>query len=205
LQQLRDWNFPSKVARWSDRPSTEELARRREELTSATTSKSGKASPPLVVYRPYDLQPLSPTDWSDLEKWFAKEAPKRVSGACVDHQKASYKLAIGIISAGSSAGAMMTASRRNDYGSTLSASQQDGSVGPNAGTPQGPTADSHELNGIGGEDSSRTGSYTCTYVYRIGGAAGASTPEYYYCRSGGAMPKSAVTIMLKYLAGANLQ
>lgn len=205
FRQLREWDFPSRVTPWSERPSAEELARRREELTNQPTSKAGKASLPPGISRPYDLQPLPPRDWDDLEKWFAKEAPKRVSGACVDHEKASYILAIGIISAGDSAGSMMTASRRNDYGQTLSARQQDASVGPNAGTPQGPAADSHELNSMGGEGSSRAGSFTCTYVYRTSGVTRRETPEYYYCRSGGTMPRSAVTAMLKYLAGANLQ
>ncbi len=92
VRQLQEWDLPSKVTTWHDRPSPEELARRWDELNkkwnSATPGKSG-------VPRPYALQPLPPNDWKDLEKWFAKEGPKRISGMCVEPGEATYVLAVG--------------------------------------------------------------------------------------------------------------
>src|ERR1700685_4604655 len=42
--QQRDWDFPSKVTPWSERPKPEEIARRREEL-AGTSAGSESAKP----------------------------------------------------------------------------------------------------------------------------------------------------------------
>jgi hypothetical protein len=208
-QQLRRWDFPDKVTPWSERPSPEELARRRDELRQPAGSKQGDdkskkstTSGPAGV-RPYELQPLPSKDWKDLEKWFAKEAPKRLPGTCVDHDKASYVLAIGIIS-GNDDRFLDNSSARNEYKQSTTVRQQDSAIGPNAATfsPGVREPNTQELSGMG---SSEAAANTCAYVYRTNGrplgqgGMRLDAPDYYYCKSGGIVPRSAVTTMLKYL------
>ena len=204
--ELRNWDFPSKVASWSARPSAEELARRKEELINpaGAAGKEKKAATPLGVSVPYELLPMPPREWNDLEKWFAKEAPKKISGACVDRDKANYVIAIGVISDGGADSALMNSSRRNEYGQSASAQQQDAAVGPNAGTSAVRAANSQEMNGMGDSNGSRPGTYTCSYFYRAPGEIRQQIPYYYYCVSGEGVPRSAVGAMLKYVAGTSL-
>jgi hypothetical protein len=205
--ELRNWNFPSKVTSWTARPSAEELTRRREELTNPATdagNQTKKASMALAVSVPYKLQSVPPRDWNNLEKWFAKEVPKKITGACVDRDKATYVIAIGVISDGTTDSSLMNSSRRNEYGQSASAQQQDAAVGPNAGMAQVRAANSQEMNGMGGNGGARSGTYTCSYFYRAQGGIREQTPAYYYCMSGEGVPRSAVSAMLKYIAGTNL-
>jgi hypothetical protein len=91
--QQRDWDFPSKVTPWSQRPNPEEIAQRREQLagTSAADAakQKGNAIPNWALWN-YGLDPFTQHDWNDLQKWFAKELPKKVPGACLDPQKADH-------------------------------------------------------------------------------------------------------------------
>ncbi len=205
--ELRNWAFPSKVTSWTARPSADELARRREELTNpanAAGKDQKKVSTPLGVSVPYEVLSVPPREWNDLERWFAKEAPKKITGACVDRDKATYVIAIGVISDGSADSALMNTSRRNEYGQSASAQQQDAAVGPNAGMAQVRAANSQEMNGMGGTGGSRPGTYTCSYFYRAQGGVRQPIPDYYYCVSGEGVPRSAAGAMLKYVAGTNL-
>ena len=205
--ELRNWDFPSKVTSWKARPSAEELARRREELTNpadVTGKDQKKVATPLGVSVAYELLSVPPREWNDLEKWFAKEAPKKIAGACVDREKATYVIAIGVISDGGADNSLMNSSRRNEYGQSASAQQQDAAVGPNAGMAQVGAANSQEMNGMGGNSGSRPGTYTCSYFYRAQGGIRQQIPDYYYCVSGEGVPRSAAGAMLKYLAGTSL-
>jgi hypothetical protein len=212
-QQLREWNFPGKVTRWSERPSPDELARRRDELGQPSSSArqgddQSRKSPtpaPAGFSKPYELQPFSPKDWKDLEKWFVKEAPKKLPGVCVDRDQASYVLAIGIISDGNADRSLENSSTRNEYGQSTTVRQQDSGIGPNGPTfsPQLREPNPQELSGLGLSDAAAN---TCAYVYRTNGkplgqgGLRQDAPDYYYCKSGGIVPRSAVTTMLKYLA-----
>jgi hypothetical protein len=57
---------------------------------------------------------------------------------------------------------------------------------------------------MGASDGSRPGTYTCAYFYRLDGGTRWEAPAYCDCHSGDAMPRSAVTVMLKCLAHAKL-
>jgi hypothetical protein len=203
LRQLRDWDFPPKVTPWRERPSPEEVAKQRDEVSKAKSSgltAASQGSP-----EAHELQPWSAKDWDDLEKWFGKEAPKRIPGLCVDPHKAGYVLAIGVIAEGSSGSSLTRASAHNEYNRSATSHQADASVGPNAATSSTLPHENNptEFSGMNtaGDPS---GSYTCTYLYRTTGAgqspARRDTPDFYYCRSGGSMPRSVVTTLLKYLA-----
>ena len=208
FQQLQEWDLPSKVMAWRDRPGSEELKRRWDEFSR----KWNPAGQPdySANYRPYSLRPLSPERWNDLEKWFAKEGPKKLPGVCSDAGRATYVLAVGIVS-NAAGGAPSGSSNPHEYEQISSVRAQDNSVGPNAGS-YSPTAHESrpdELNGLGGSGS--TGDYVCTYLFRTNGAtlgqggARQPTPDYYYCHSGADTPRSALTTMMKYLSKNGLR
>lgn len=209
LHQLVDWDLPSKVTPWRDRPSRDELARKWEEFDKKWTPHNQdqpKATPSHA--RPYGWRPLSSDQWKDLEKWFAKEAPKKIPGLCLDATQATYVLSVGIVSGGSAGAARLGASNPHEYEQLSAVRQQDAAVGPNAAT-YSPTAHESrpdELNGMDG--SSDPSAHTCTYLYRTTGAPAPGTampqPDLYYCHSAGEMPRSAVGTMLKYLAKTGL-
>jgi hypothetical protein len=60
FQQLRNWDLPAQVTRWSERPSPEELARRREALVHPPSSgakgdgPSKKTPMPLGISAAYE-------------------------------------------------------------------------------------------------------------------------------------------------------
>jgi hypothetical protein len=195
FQQLRAWDFPSKVTPWSARPSPDELARRRIELSKAARSV-------VLISNPYDLQTMSPHDWNELEKWFRKEVPRKLPGACVDPNQAMYVVVVGVILDGSTDESLRNSSARNEYKQSAMARQQDSSVGANAATVPPVAQNSQELSGMGtASDSSVPGAHTCTFLYRKPAGQGPlQTPDYYYCRSDSIMPHSAITTMLKYFA-----
>ena len=205
--QQRDWDFPSKVTPWSERPKPEEIARRREELTGTSagseSAKSKTNALPAWTLWTYGLEPYAARDWNDLQKWFAKEAPKKIAGLCVDSQKADRILVVGVILLGYS-GTLDSTSARIQYGQTVP--QPDANVGMTATSPAvGAHRAPQELSG--GSDSSRPGTHTCVYLFRTRGAGGArmETPDDYYCHSSDDAPRAAVTAMLKHIAkpGAN--
>jgi hypothetical protein len=202
-RQLQEWDLPSKVTAWRERPSPDELARRWEESgrkSSGTTKGANQA----LTHRPYVAQPLSPEQWKDVEKWFPNEGPKKLPGLCVDAGKATYRLEIGVISGGAFA-PTRGSSNPHEYEQMSQVRAQDNAVGPNAGTfnPTAHESRYDELNGLGG--SGDPSAHTCVYFYRrVGGSAPPQPPDYYYCHSGSDMPKSVLTTMLKYLAKAGL-
>ena len=213
FRQLRDWDLPSKVTPWSERPSAADIARRRDEL-ARTSGRNNAASQ--AVSRAYELAPFARRDWQDLEKWFGKEGPKKLPGLCVDQERAGYVLALGLISDGSAGASLSGVADRTLYDQSVV--DKDSSIGPNAGTATlgGSNRPAQELSGM--SNSARPGVYTCAYLYRVNsdrvtgdrvtgdrvtGGARQATPDYYYCHAGDDMPKSAVTTMLKYLAKRN--
>jgi hypothetical protein len=208
FQQLQEWDLPSKVMAWRDRPVAEELSRRWDEFNrkwNPAWQQDHSAN-----YRRYSSRPLSPERWHDLDKWFAKEGPKKLPGVCNDAGKAAYVLAVGIVSNGSGA-SPSGSSNPHEYEQISSVRAQDNSVGPNAGS-YSPTAHESrpdELNGLGGSGS--TDDYVCTYLFRTNGAplgqggTRQPAPDYYYCHSGADTPRSALTTMMKYLSKNGLQ
>ncbi|MGO9125931.1 MAG: hypothetical protein ACLP6G_13715 [Terriglobales bacterium] len=197
LLQLQALDFPSKVTAWADRPAPEEMARRRAALRVSSAGGNGVAA---GVSQPYVLRTFPDKDFADLEKWFAKEAPKKVPDLCVDPATAGYVLAIGVIADGGGAGGKDNALARTQYDQSVTR-QADRAVGPNSGTftPGGGGRPADELSGL---DSSGSGIHTCVYLYRTNGPGGTrrEMPDYYYCHSGDNLPKSAVTTMLKYIS-----
>jgi len=199
--QQRDWDFPSRVTPWSKRPAAEEIAHRREELAGTTVgAENAKTKNPALPgwsLWTYGLEPFSARDWNDLQRWFAKEAPKKISGLCVDSQKADHFLAVGVIVLGSSSPDSTGA--RIKYGQTVP--QAEANVGTTAASP-GVSAHRAPQELSGGSDSSRPGTHTCVYLFRTRteGGARVDTPDEYYCRSSGEEPRAAVSAMLKYVA-----
>jgi hypothetical protein len=200
FRQLQEWDLPSKVTAWRDRPSADELARQWDEFNQKW-NRAGKSQDNPPHFSPYLAQPLPPWEWKEVESWFAKEGPKKLRGLCVDAGKATYRLAIGMISGGGASA--HGSSNPHEYEQLSQVRAQDNAVGPNAGTfnPTAHESRHDELNGMGG--SVGPSAHTCVYLYRTVGAGGSAPPqppEIYYCHSGSGMPRSVLTTMLKYLA-----
>lgn len=195
VQQLQALDFPPKVTAWADRPTPAEMTSRRAALTAS--SGGGNAA----MSRPYTLRTLSPKDLGDLEKWFAKEGPKRVQGLCVDPATAGYVLAVGAIAGGNEAGGPDSSLAHSQYDQSMTR-QSDRSVGPNAATvsPSGGDRPPDELSRL--SSTAGSGVHTCVYLYRTNGPGGTrrETPDYYYCNDGDNMPKSAITAVLKFVS-----
>jgi hypothetical protein len=210
IRQLQDWDLPSKVIAWRDRPSPEDLARQWDELNkkwSAGAQNKSKSNAPQGHAAPYNASSLPAKEWKDLEKWLGKNAPKKLSGLCVDSVKATYVLAVGIISGGAGP-APSDSNRVGEYADYASKPRPTG-LGPNAGTVAPYKAPHDEFTGAGTSDG--IGGNTCVYLYRTNGkamgAGGArqEAPEFYYCHAGGGISQSAVTTMLKYLSKIGLR
>jgi hypothetical protein len=212
IKQLQDWDLPSKVTAWRDRPSAEELARQWDELNkkwSAGTQNKDKSKSGATEGHaaPYSARALPAKEWQDLEKWFGKTAPKKVSGVCVDGGKATYVMAIGIVAGGADA-SPSAANRVGDYTDYASKPRPD-SLGPNAGTVASHQTPNDEFTGSG--TSNGAAGNTCVYLYRTNdkalGAGGTrhAVPEYYYCHAGGGISQSTVSAMLKYLSKTGLK
>jgi len=208
----RDWDFPSKVTAWTERPKPEEIARQRDALVAGSNpsaSKDKSKNAPTAAsgwaLRTYGLEPFSSHDWNDLQKWFAKEAPKKIPGLCVDPANAAYVVVLGVIVLGTGDASLDSASARIQY--DQSTRQAESSVGPNSATATlgGSNRPAQELTGM--STSSRPGTRTCVYLFRTGGenSARMDAPDYYYCRSSDDAPRAALTAMLKHIAkpGAN--
>jgi hypothetical protein len=206
IRQLQDWDLPSKVMAWRDRPSPEDLARQWEELnkkwsTGAQNKDKSKNSATEGHDAPYAAHPLPAREWQDLEKWFGKNAPNKISGLCVDSGKATYVLAVGIVSGG----ANLTGNDFNRVGEYVdfAGKPTPESQGINAAKVSPHQTPTDEFSGAGMSDI--VGGNTCVYLYRTNvkamdaGGARLAIPEYYYCHVGGGISQSTVTTMLKYL------
>jgi hypothetical protein len=88
--QQRDWDFPSKVTPWSQRPKAEEITHRREELAGTSAAESAKPKSGAILSWAlwnYGLEPFTAHDWNDLQKWFAKELPKKFPARVSNRRK----------------------------------------------------------------------------------------------------------------------
>lgn len=211
IKQLQKWDLPSEVTAWKQRPSREELARQWEELdkkysTGAQSKDNAKNEPQHGHAAAYRASPLPAKDWENLGKWFAKNASKKLPGACFDSAKASYILVVGLVGGGAAAGSagnLNGGAAYNDYNSI----PKPESFGGNAATVPGYQTSQREFDaaGLGGGPA-----YTCAYVYGTksegsgGAAARMEFPEYYYCHEGADVSQSTVTTMLKHLDKAGL-
>jgi hypothetical protein len=162
LQQLQALDFPSKVTAWADRPAPPDMTSRRAALLA---SSAGGKGAPAGTLQPYLQRPIPAKDFADLEKWFAKEAPKKVQGLCVDPANAGYVLAVGVITEGSQAGPDNSMAR-SQYDQSITR-QADRSVGPNAATvtPGGGDRPSDELSALASGGPSLPGTHTCVYLF----------------------------------------
>jgi hypothetical protein len=212
IKQLQEWDLPSKVTAWHERPSPEELARQWDELVKKFSAGSqskdkSKNDVPRGYAAPYNASPLPPKEWRDIEKWFAKNAPKKLSGACVDPAKATYVLAVGIIGGG--AGVSSNGANNPDAYNDYASKPQPDSLGPNTGTVAPYKTPHNELE-IAGMQNGVSGN-TCVYVYRTSGKGigeggmRQEAPDFYYCHAGSGISQSTVTTMLKYLTKAGLR
>jgi hypothetical protein len=209
IRELQKWDLPSSVTAWKDRPSAQELARQWEELDkkwSAGKDKSKKDAPQSHP-APYVARPLSAREWQDLEKWFAKNAPKKLSGACVDSAKATYVFAAGIISGGVTVSSSGDPNRIQDY-TGYSGKAQSSDLGPGAGKklPSGAPSDEFSSAGIGDDPSAST----CVYFFRTNGkplgdgGKRLETPDFFYCHQGSGIAQSTAGTMLKSLSKTGL-
>jgi hypothetical protein len=216
-EKLRDWDLPSKVSPWRARLSPAEAAGLQQQINKANaaaqSNDQSKKNAEVTIPgppRPYNLQPFSSRDWDDLEKWFAKNGPKRLPGLCVDSTKAAYALAVGVVTGG------RIGLSPNDAIDRISSQQAAVIRNPDAAMgPDGVTASSVVHSATSGEFTGLPtpgggAAYTCVYLYRANAsptARGGNTqklPAYYYCKSGGVLPHSSITTMLKYFAKAGL-
>jgi hypothetical protein len=202
-EKLRDWDLPSKVTPWRARLGPSDAAR-------LQAQSNGKSKKPVIFAspRPYDLQTFSSRDWDDLEKWFAKDGPKKLPGLCVDPTKATYTLGVGVVTGG------RIGLSPNDAIDRISSQQAAVVRNPDAAMgPDGVASSSAVHNATSGEftglptPGNPTSAYTCVYLYQANAGSTRSTakvPAYYYCKSGGILPHSAITTMLKYFAKTGL-
>ncbi|HXY24235.1 MAG TPA: hypothetical protein VEI73_06260 [Candidatus Acidoferrum sp.] len=213
IKQLQEWDLPSKVTAWKERPSREELARQWQELdkkySAGVQDKDKAKNEAQRGHRaPYRASPLPAKDWESLGKWFAKNASRKLAGACVDSAKPSYILVVGLVGGGAHGGSPSSLNGATAYNDYNSIAKPD-SFGANAATVPGYQTSSKEFDagGLAGGGPA----YTCVYFYRTKseGSAGAGTrmefPEYYYCHEGADISQSTVTTMLKYLEKAGLR
>ena len=174
------------------RPKPEEIARRREELAGVQprrrNARQARRIPTWTLWN-YGIEPFTEHDWNDLQKWFAKEVPKKIPALCVDPQKADHALAVGVIVLGSG-GPVDSTGARIQYGQTVR--PLDTTVGPNSGISPavGTHRASQELSAD--SNSSRTGAHTCVYLFRQVGRSRLETPDDYYCRSSDDEPRAAL-------------
>jgi len=203
-REVTEWDLPSKVTPWKERPSAAELAERWEELNrrwyGARPGDTTK-NVPAAVHRPYQLLRIAPADWSEVEKWMTKEIAKHSSGLCYDEQKATHVFVSGAIR--DPAGSVTSQAR------TLQYTQSAGLAQPEGYGPGGHPATSTGHNAIGDEfDAAGSATdpsvYACVFVFRAQGAARESTPEYYYCHSASSLKLSLGT-MLKFLTKQGVQ
>jgi len=203
-REVTEWDLPSKVTRWKDRPSAAELAQRWEELNrrwyGARPGETAK-SVPAAIHRPYQLLRIAPADWSEVEKWMTKEMAKHASGLCYYEQKATYVFVSGAIR---DPAASVTSQAR-----TLQYTQSAGLAQPEGYGPGGHPAISTGHNAIGDEfdaagSANDSSVYACVFLFRAQGAARQATPEYYYCHSASSL-KSSLGTMLKFLTKQGVQ
>lgn len=211
IKELQRWDLPSSVTAWKDRPAAQELARRWEELNKKWSGGKDKskadASQPQAKPAPYAAQPLPERQWKDLEKWFAKNAPKKLSGACVNPAQATYIFAVGMISGGVAISSAGDPNRVQDY-SGYSSKPQMSDLGPGAGRKLPSGAPNDELSSSGmSEDLSAS---TCVYLFRTNGKPLGSgglrlaTPDYFYCHSGSGIAQSTTGTLFKFLSKSGL-
>ncbi|MBZ5528089.1 MAG: hypothetical protein LAN71_09340 [Acidobacteriia bacterium] len=212
IKELQNWDLPSSVTAWKDRPSAQELARQWEELdkkwsAGAQGKDKSKKDAPQSHPAPYAAHALPARQWQDLEKWFAKNAPKRLSGVCVDSAKATYVFAVGIISGGVAISSSGDPNRIQDYAGH-SGKPQSSDLGPGAGRklPSGAPSDEFSSAGLGDDDAAST----CVYLFRTNGkplgegGKRLETPDYFYCHQGSGIAQSTVGTMLKSLGKTGL-
>ena len=210
-RELTEWDLPSKVTPWKERPSAAELARSWEELNrswyGAKPGDTTKTVPP-PVYRPYQLLQIAPRDWKELEKWMAKETAKHGDGLCYDEHRATYLFLAGAVRdpVASSSG---NQTRTLQYTQLAGQPEPEG-LGPGGHSPTstGHNAISDEFDAAGG--SSDPSVYACVYLYRTAGAAqGASAarqavPDLYSCHAASSL-RSSLSTMLKYVEKHGLE
>ncbi|HUI39108.1 MAG TPA: hypothetical protein VLY22_00635 [Candidatus Nitrosotalea sp.] len=204
-RKITQWDLPSKVTAWKDRPAAAELAREWEELNrewnGAKRGDTTKSVPP-PVYRPYGLLSVAPRDWQDLEKWIGKETAKQAPGMCYDAQKATLAFLVGAVRDPTARSGDNNPTRTIGYAQTAGGQQSEG-VGPGAHTTPGTGHSAVGDEFAAGGGSSDAAVYACVFVYRMQGATREAVPVSYYCHAASSL-KSSVTTMLKFVAKQGL-
>jgi len=203
-REVTEWDLPSKVTAWKERPSAADLALLWEELNrrwyGARPGETTKIVP-AAVHRPYQLLRIAPADWTELEKWMTKETAKHASGLCFDEQKATYVFVSGAI--------RDPAGSATSQGRTLQYTQNAGLAQPEGYGPGGHSATSTGHNAIGDEFDAAGGAndpsvYACVFLFRARGAARQAVPEYYYCHAASSL-KSSLSTILKFIMKQGVQ
>jgi hypothetical protein len=205
MRPIKQWDLPSKVTAWQERPSTADLNQRWDELGRGWYGggKDKTSGVPASAHRPYQALAAPQKDWNELRQWMAKDGPKQLAGTCVEEKEARYLMVVGAIRDASGAVAG-NATRDLDYAQYAGAPRQE-SMGPNAATVS-PTGHQSVHDEMSSHDAVNDPSvYACVFLYRTAGASGGeagargAAPAYYYCHAASSL-KSSVTTMLKYLA-----
>jgi len=193
MRPIKQWDLPSKVTAWRERPSAAELTHKWDDL-GKTWYKGGV---PRNAYRPYAALTMPTKEWDELRQWVAKDGPKQLSGACLAEKDARYVMVAGEIR-DVSAGGGGNATRDTQYSEYAGTPRQD-NVGANAGTVS-PTAHQSTYDEMAGHGASGDPNvYACVFLYRTENGARAATPAYYYCHAASSVRSSAGT-MVKFLA-----
>jgi len=209
-RELTEWDLPSKVRAWKERPSNGQLAVKWEELNRSWYGvKPGdtKKSVPPADYEPYQLLQISARDWKELEKWMEKETAKHGAGLCYDEQRATYLFVAGAVR-------NPVVSSGGGQTRTLQYAHNAGQAQPEGIGPGGHSATSTGHNAVGDEFDASSGAsdpsvYSCVYLYRTAGTAQGTSagrqavPELYYCHEASEL-RSSLGTMLKYVAKQGL-
>ena len=209
-RELTEWDLPSKVTEWKERPSNTQLALKWEELNrnwyGAKPGDTRKSVPP-ADYQPYQLLQISARDWKDLEKWMEKETAKHGAGLCYDEQRATYLFVAGAVR-------NPVAATSGGQTRTLQYAQNAGQAQPEGIGPGGHSATSTGHSAIGDEFDASSGTsdpavYACVYLFRTAGTAQGTSagrqavPDLYYCHAASGL-RSSLGTMLKYVAKQGL-
>jgi hypothetical protein len=200
MRPIKQWDLPSKVTRWQDRPGAADLSQRWADLGKSWYKTGGI---PEAALRPYAALTVPPKEWEELRQWMAKDGSKQLAGTCVVEKNARYVMVVGEIRDASLAGGS-NATRDTQYAEYSGTPRQD-NIGPGVGTVSS-TAHQSSHDELASRDATSDPSvYACVFLYRAEAAQNgddsgrASAPAYYYCHEASTL-KSSVSAMLKFLA-----
>ena len=195
MRPIKQWDLPSRVTAWPERPSPAEMTRKWDDLGKSWY----KGGIPPDAYRPYAALAVNAKEWEEIRQWMMKDGTKQLAGMCLADsgtKDARYVMVAGGIRDMSLGGAV-NATRDAQYSEYAGTPRQD-NIGANAGTVS-PTAHQSSYDEMAAHGaSSDPNVYACVFLYRAEGGARAAVPAFYYCHAANTV-KSSVGTMLKFL------